>query len=237
MKLGQTTGPLVLRSETADALSCHRHSQSESSDMNSTIDTIVFDVGNVLLDWDPRHLYRQLIENEAEMEAFLSEICTPQWNVEQDRGRSWKTATEMLIAAYPDRAALITAFDERWEETVAGPIQGSVDILRSLSRAGIPLYAITNFSAEKFPLVETRFDFFELFLDIVVSGEEGTIKPLPRIFEIFCERNDRRPQQCLFIDDSALNVEGARTFGMATHHFTEPALLRADLRNRGFPLA
>lgn len=205
--------------------------------MNSNIDTIVFDVGNVLLDWDPRHLYRQLIDDELEMEAFLSEVCTPQWNVEQDRGRSWKTATEVLLASFPDRADLITAFDERWEETVAGPIEGSVEILRNLSQAGIPLYAITNFSAEKFPLVKAKYDFFELFLDAVVSGEEGTVKPLPKIFEIFCERNALRPQQCLFIDDSALNIEGAGAFGMATHHFTDPGRLSTDLMERGFPAA
>lgn len=201
--------------------------------MNSTIDTIVFDVGNVLLDWDPRHLYRKLIPDAAEMETFLAEICTPAWNMQQDLGRSWRVATDMLIEVFPEKAALIRAFDERWEETVSGPIAGSVALLQALGGAGVPLYSITNFSAEKFPLVKSRFDFFDCFLDIVVSGDERTVKPSPEIFEIFFDRNGCRPQQCLFIDDSELNIMGAQAVGMATHHFKSPEGLRNDLEARG----
>ena len=204
--------------------------------MNNIIDTIVFDVGNVLLDWDPRHLYRQLIADEREVEIFLSEICTPDWNVEQDRGRSWKTATDELIEEHPEKAHLINAFDERWEETITGPIAGSVDILRTLHSADVPLFSITNFSAEKFPLVQKRYDFFDCFRDIVISGEEKTIKPHREIFQIFFERSGCRPQQCLFIDDSAANIDGAKASGMEGHHFRTPEALASDLRNRGFPL-
>ena len=125
--------------------------------MTARIDTIVFDVGNVLLDWDPRHLYRKLFDDPAEMETFLAEICTPEWNVEQDRGRSWREATDLLIHEHPDKADLIQAFDRRWEETVAGAIHESVALLRKLHRADTPLYAITNFSSEKFPLVLERY--------------------------------------------------------------------------------
>ena len=204
--------------------------------MNNTIDTVVFHVGNVLLDRNPRHLYRKLIPDEAEMETFLAEVCTPAWNLQQDLGRSWKTATESLIGSFPEKAALIRAFDERWEETVAGPIMGSVALLRHLKQSGIPLYSITNFSAEKFSLMKQRFDFFDCFLDIVVSAEEKTIKPSRKIYDTFFERSGRRPEQCIFIDDSAQNIDGARAAGMATHHFDNPEDLAADLAGRGFPV-
>jgi len=204
--------------------------------MNNSIGTVVFDVGNVLLDWDPRHLYRKLIPDAGQMEAFLAEICTPAWNMQQDLGRSWKTATDSLIGTHPDKAALIRAFDERWEETVAGPIAGSVALLQSLSAGSVPLYAITNFSAEKFPLVTRQYDFFGCFQDIVVSGTEKVIKPGPEIYSIFFERSGRRPETCLFIDDSPANVAGARAAGMAAHHFTNPQNLRAELEALGLPV-
>ncbi len=203
--------------------------------MNS-IDTVVFDVGNVLLDWNPRHLYRTLFDDAAEMERFLSEICTPDWNLQQDLGRSWREATEVLIQRHPDKAPLIRAFDERWEETVAGPIEGSVALLRTLHAHGTPLYAITNFSDEKFPLVTARYDFFACFEGIVVSGTERTVKPAADIFHIFLERSGRAAAQCLFIDDSELNIAGAQAVGLATHHFRSPDLLRQDLAERGFPV-
>ncbi|MEM1044720.1 MAG: HAD family phosphatase [Pseudomonadota bacterium] len=202
----------------------------------NTIDTVVFDVGNVLLDWNPRHLYRKLIDDAAEMEAFLAEICTPDWNFQQDLGRTWHEATEILIRRHPEKASLIRAFDDRWEETVAGPIEGSVALLRTLHGKGTPLYAITNFSAEKFPLMTARYDFFACFEDIVVSGEERTCKPAAEIFDIFLERSGRNAGQCLFIDDSELNIAGAEAVGLNTHHFRSPELLRQDLAERGFPV-
>lgn len=207
-----------------------------TSGMN-TIDTVVFDVGNVLLDWNPRHLYRKLFDDAAEMEMFLSEICTPDWNFQQDLGRRWHEATEILIRRHPEKAALIRAYDERWEEMVAGAIDGSVALLRGLHANGTPLYAITNFSDEKFPLMTAQYDFFACFEDIVVSGTERTAKPAAEIFHIFLERSGRTAGQCLFIDDSELNIAGAQAVGFGTHHFRSPDLLRQDLAERGFPVS
>ena len=201
------------------------------------LDAIVFDVGNVLLDWNPRHLYNKLIDDQQERESFLSSVCTPAWNVQQDLGRTWKEGTDLLIAEHPDKADLILAFDHRWEETVSGPIDGSVSLLEDLHTAGVPLYSITNFSAEKFPIMRERYAFFDRFRDIVVSGEERMIKPSPEIYRLLADRAGLDLKACLFIDDSEINIAGARAVGMQVHHFTGPTRLHADLEARGYSVA
>ncbi|MEM8812224.1 MAG: HAD family phosphatase [Pseudomonadota bacterium] len=201
-----------------------------------TPDTIVFDIGNVLLDWNPRHLYRKLIVDESERERFLAEICTPDWNFQQDLGRSWKEAVDLLVSQHPDKANLIRAFDTRWDETVAGPITGSVAILEELYERGVPLFAITNFSSEKFDLTKRRYPFLRRFRDIVVSGRERTAKPGRAIFDVFLQRSGCRPEQCLFIDDSQLNVAMAQHVGMHAHHFEGPEGLSKALADHGFPI-
>jgi 2-haloacid dehalogenase len=194
---------------------------------------IVFDLGMVLIDWDPRHLYRKIFENEAEMEWFLAHVCTGAWNLEQDRGRPWPEAISEAMARHPDYAKHIHLFRERWMEMVPGAIPGSVAILEELHGKGRPLYALTNWAGDTFRETRARFPFLNLFRDIVVSGDERLIKPDPAIFEILTRRNGLNPEQCLFIDDSLKNVRGAEEAGWHGVHFTSPESLRANLAARG----
>jgi 2-haloacid dehalogenase len=197
----------------------------------------VFDVGNVLIEWDPRHLYRQLFADPARMEWFLAEVCTNEWNVEQDRGRAFADAVAERIAKFPDLAAEIRAYDERWPETVPGEIKDTVVLLESLRANGTRTFAITNFSAEKFPLAQQRFGFLNGFEGVVVSGEEKVLKPDPAIYRTLLERHGLAAGDCLFIDDSPKNVDGARAVGMHAHHFTAPAALAVELKRLGFPVS
>jgi 2-haloacid dehalogenase len=196
----------------------------------------VFDVGNVLIRWDPRNLYRKLIADEAEREDFLARICSPEWNLEMDRGRAFAEGVAERVALFPQHEALIRAFDERWLETLDGAVEEAVAILEELRAAGVKTYAITNFSREKFALTRTRYPFLDSFEGIIVSAHEQLLKPDPRIYALLCERHGLAPADCIFIDDNLANVEGARAFGMQGHHFKTAAGLRADLRQQGLPL-
>jgi 2-haloacid dehalogenase len=195
--------------------------------------TVVFDVGNVLLRWDPRYLYRKIFDDEAKMEWFLSTICTAEWNIEQDRGREWEEAVSLLIERHPDYEMPIRAFHERWHETVSGTIEESVSVLGRLREAGVPTYCITNFSGAKFTEARARFPFLSGFDGIVVSGEERLLKPQPEIYNLLLERYGLDAGDCIFIDDSRANVEGARAVGMHAIHFVEPLDLEAELRRYG----
>ncbi|MCC5618912.1 HAD family phosphatase [Nostoc sp. CHAB 5836] len=197
------------------------------------VDHVVFDVGNVLIEWSPEHLYRKLIPDAAERARFLAEICTPDWNLEQDRGRSWADAVAERIALFPQYAALIRAFDERWQETVPGEVPGSVALLEALRAADVPLYAITNFSAQKFAESRIRFPFLDRFRDVVVSAEERLLKPDPAIYHLLLDRNGLDAARCLFIDDSEKNVRGAEAVGMRAHHFRDATTLAVELRRLG----
>lgn len=195
---------------------------------------VVFDIGGVLIEWDPRHLYRKLFEDdERAMENFLSEVCSPGWNLEQDRGRAWEDAVRELTQRHPDKAELIAAYHLRWEEMVPGPIPGTPDLLRILKEQGTPLYAITNFSAEKLALARRRFDFLNLFEGMIVSGEERMVKPDPAIYRRLLGRYGLDAPETLFIDDVARNVEAARAVGMQALHFTGADVLRRDLAGLG----
>ncbi|HVV93791.1 MAG TPA: HAD family phosphatase [Hyphomicrobiales bacterium] len=195
--------------------------------------TVVFDIGNVLLRWDPRHLYRSLFDDEREMEWFLATVCDAAWNLEQDRGRPWREAVETRIAAYPQWERHIRAYDERWHETVAGPIDGSVAVLAALKAAGVPVYAISNFSAAKYDETARRFPFLDAFDGVVISGREGLVKPDPRIFRLFLERYRLDAGDCVFIDDSEANARAAQAIGMAAVHFRDGLDLAAALAALG----
>lgn len=196
----------------------------------------VFDIGNVLLDWDPRHLYRKVFDDHARMEQFLAEVCTPAWNIEQDRGRPFRDAVAELVAKHPHLDAEIRAFDERWVETVSGTIQGSVDLLAELQAKDVPTYAITNFSAEKFADAQRAWPFLGSFIDVIVSGEHRVLKPDPAIYRLLLDGNGLAAEACVFIDDSQKNVVGAQAVGMRALHFTGADRLREDLRGLGFPV-
>jgi HAD superfamily hydrolase (TIGR01509 family) len=194
---------------------------------------VVFDLGYVLLLWDPRFLYRDVFAGDEErMEWFLANICTSEWNIEQDKGRSFEDAVRILVAEHPHHAPHIHAYHERWHETLPGAIDGTVEILEELDGKGVPLYAITNFNGPKFRETQRRFDFLNRFRDVVVSGEVGMLKPDSRIFEHFLERNALAAADCLFIDDSHDNVVGAREVGLDAIHFNSPENLRLELYRR-----
>jgi 2-haloacid dehalogenase len=201
--------------------------------MNS-IQAVVFDLGGVLIDWNPRHLYRKMFNGDEEaMERFLSEICTSEWNARQDAGRSFAEATEELIARHPDQAGLIRAFFDRWPEMVAGAIEQTVEILAELKSAGREIYALSNWSAETFPHARKRFEFLGWFDFTVISGEIGLAKPGREVFDFLLEKTGRRAGECVFIDDSPVNVAAARELGFDAIHFRSPERLRDDLTNKG----
>ena len=195
--------------------------------------TVVFDLGGVLIEWDPRHLYRQLFDDRDEMESFLAEVTTAEWNAHQDAGRPWAEAVELLVAEYPERRELIEAFHRRWPEMLAGEIPGTVDVLADLSVAGVRLIALSNWSAEMFPVARERFDFLAWFEGIVISGEVGVNKPDQRIFEHLVQQFAIEPAATLFIDDSQANIEAAAALGFRVIHFTDAAALRHGLARLG----
>lgn len=192
----------------------------------------VFDIGGVLLDWNPRYLYRKLFTDEAAMEHFLTTVCTSEWNLQQDAGRTWAEGISELCGRFPEQAELIRCYDTRWEEMIPRVFEGTVELLQQLKRRG-PVYAITNFSAEKFAYSKTRWPFLTSFDGCVVSGECRMIKPEPAIYRHLCQQYGLEPARCLFIDDVQKNVDGARAVGMQAVRFESPEQLRAELAARG----
>jgi 2-haloacid dehalogenase len=201
--------------------------------IDSSVQAVVFDLGGVLIDWDPRHLYRSIFDGEEEMEAFLSTVCTPEWNAELDRGRSFEEMVELLRSEHPERRDQIEAYHLRWDEMLGESFEGSVRILRELHSAGYPLYALTNWSAETFHIAPERYGFLSLFEEIVVSGEVGVVKPDPRIYELLVERTGLEPCRTVFVDDLGENVRVAKEHGFIGVLFQEPGQLRRDLTDLG----
>jgi 2-haloacid dehalogenase len=192
---------------------------------------MVFDVGGVLLDWDPRHLYRKLIPDPLEMEWFLANVCTSRWHDGHDRGVSTAESCAVLAERWPAYAGLIWAWWERGEEMVAGPLDDGVALLRQVIDAGLTCYALTNMEAETYPLRRRRYEFLSWFAGTVVSGFEGIAKPDPQIYELMLARFDLDPKVTLFVDDREVNVVAAARVGMQAHLYTapEPVLARLGL--------
>ncbi|WP_114238363.1 HAD family hydrolase [Dyella sp. C9] len=182
--------------------------------MSMAIDTVIFDLGNVLIAWEPRLLYRKLFDNVDEMEWFLREVCNSAWNEQQDAGRPWAEATAVLRVRFPDYAPLIDAYHLRWVETLGGAMEETVALLEALKARGVRLLALTNWSQETFPIARQLYPFLQWFEGIVVSGEEQLIKPDPRIYRRLLERHAVDPATALYIDDSARNVAAAEALGM-----------------------
>jgi 2-haloacid dehalogenase len=204
--------------------------QSSVSAPTLTIETVVFDLGGVLVDWNPRYLYRQLIKDEKEIEKFLAEVCHSHWNEKQDAGRSFADGVEELLATHPQHENLIRAYFDRWSEMLGGAIQGTVEILEELhSEKRQRLFALSNWSAETFPYAKSRFEFLKLFENILVSGEEHLIKPDARFFALLSERYQVRADRTVFIDDVEKNVNAARALGFHAIQFTSPEDLRRNL--------
>jgi 2-haloacid dehalogenase len=194
----------------------------------------VFDLGGVLIDWNPRYLYRKLFDgDDAAMEHFLATVCTPSWNAQQDAGRCFAEACATLKLEHPGHAELIDAWIQRQEEMAPGPIAGTVEILGELRGRGVPLYALSNWSAETFPISLRRFEFLRWFKGVVLSGEVRLIKPDPRIFKLFFEAHAIDPGDAVYIDDLPSNVEAAAALGMHGILFTDPSALRSELVKLG----
>jgi 2-haloacid dehalogenase len=199
----------------------------------SNIKSVVFDIGGVLIDWDPRHLYRKIFTSEEEMERFLSEICTYEWNVQQDGGKLFSTATAELSARYPEYSDKIALYYGRWEEMLGGELNDTVDIFNELKSAGIPVYALSNWSHEAFPVAYERYDFMKKFDGIVVSGYEKLLKPDHAIYRVLMERYNVVPAESVYIDDNQVNADAAAELGFHSIHFHSAAELRQELRSLG----
>ena len=202
--------------------------------MSQAITTLIFDLGGVLIDWNPRHLYRKLLDDEAAIDDFLDRICTSDWNEQQDAGRSLEAATKSKVEEFPEKKELIEAYYGRWSEMLGGPIAGTVALLEELRRQqNYKLLALTNWSDETFPVAWERYSFLRYFEDILVSGREGLKKPDPAIYRLLLERNGLDPQGALFIDDNARNVAAAKKMGIKTIHFTSSGDFKNALEEKG----
>lgn len=197
--------------------------------MSAAIDHIVFDIGHVLIHYDPSLPFQRLIPDPEERRHFLETICTPAWNVEQDRGRAWAEAEAELIALHPECAGHIRAFRQHWLEMVPHAHAESVDIMLALIIEGRDVTMLTNFAADTFLEARERFSFLKAPRGVTVSGEVGLIKPQREIYELHAKSFGLEPAHTLFIDDVEANVEGARAAGWQAVHFTGPSRLRADL--------
>ena len=201
---------------------------------NSRIKAIIFDYGNVLIEWDPRYVYQNYFPNDPEgMEKFLQEIDFMGWNALQDKGRPFKEGVADLSAKFPQYSSLIQAYHDNWKDSIGRHFAGTVEIMKKLKRKGYPLYGLSNWSAETFPLMSDKFDFFQLLDDMVISGEVGYVKPEPEIYNILLEKIGKPAEECLFIDDSLPNILQANTMGFKTIQFISPEKLKDGLTQLG----
>lgn len=201
--------------------------------MKSKLTTIIFDLGGVLVDWNPRYLYRKIFSDEAKMEAFLRDVCHGAWNEKQDAGRSLLEATQELVVLHPEHETEIRAYYDRWPEMLGGAIEGTVRILEDLKKQGTHrLLALSNWSAETFPFAKERFPFLGLFETVLLSGQEKLIKPDPRFYALLSSRLGVNPAEAVFIDDVQKNIDAAQVFGLNTIRFQNPTQLEDELRGR-----
>ena len=198
-----------------------------------SIKTVVFDLGGVLIDWNPRYLYRKIFGTEDEVEHFLENICTSDWNAEQDAGRSFKEAVRLLQKKYPEYAIEIAAYDERWQEMLGPELTPTINVLKDVHKNGTQLFALTNWSSEKFRIAKPQFPFLELFENILVSGEVGLKKPDIAIFKLFLDKYRLTAATTFYIDDNLENVEVALSLGMQAIQFSSAQQLRNELVNIG----
>jgi 2-haloacid dehalogenase len=203
---------------------------------NPDIKAVVFDLGGVLLDWDPRHLYKKLIADPAEMADFLGQICTPRWHLAHDLGADTEQSCRELAATHPDRADLIMAWSKRSEEMIAGQLDDAIAVLADVKATGLQCLALSNMESDKFLLRRARYPFFGHLDGWVISGNEGVAKPDRKIFEILVARYDLEPAATVFVDDLAANVAVARELGMVAVQYFTADRLRRELRALGMPI-
>ena len=201
------------------------------------IDAAVFDLGGVLIDWDPRYVYRPLFDDPADMEEFLGSVCTADWHRAHDLGADITQSCEQLARRYPEHRDMIMVWAEHGEQMAAGQFDDTVQVLGDVKAAGVRCYALSNMEPDAFRVRRARFPFMDWFDAYVISGLEGVAKPDRRIFEILLRRHGLHPQACVFIDDQARNVDAARELGLVGLHFSSAARLRQDLSGLGLPVA
>ncbi|MDO6434448.1 HAD family phosphatase [Flavitalea sp. BT771] len=200
----------------------------------ATIDTVVFDLGGVLVDWNPDYLYKEIFPGEEERKWFLSNICTLDWNEEQDAGRTLKEGTEYLVRKYPEHEKYIRMYYDRWKEMLGGPIHETVEIFRHLKeKSKVRLYALTNWSAETFPIALELYEFLHWFDGRLVSGAEKIRKPSPDIYKLLIRRFDIDPSRAVYVDDNLRNVTPAKALGFYGIHFQSPGQFRQELEQLG----
>jgi 2-haloacid dehalogenase len=197
------------------------------------IGAVVWDVGGVLLEWEPRHLYRTLFDDADEMERFLTTVCTPEWHEDLDRGVPFEQSCAELAGRHPEYADMIWAWGRRREEMIVGPIDDAIAILRAVKARGVPCYALTNMEPDTYPVRAERYEFFGWFDGTVVSSYEGVVKPEPEIFRRLLARFDLDASSTLMIDDSPRNIETARSLDMQTVQFQSAQQLRSALERLG----
>ncbi|GAA3969899.1 HAD family hydrolase [Mucilaginibacter dorajii] len=198
------------------------------------INTIIFDLGAVLIDWNPHYMYRTIFDDEQEMLDFLANVCTSDWNEDQDAGRSLQEGTDLLVAKFPEHEANIRAFYSRWIEMLGEPFHGTVEIFRKLKKSNkYKIYALTNWSAETFPFAFARFDFLTWFDGVVVSGTEKMRKPTPAFYQVLLDRYQVNASEALFIDDNYRNVLAAEKMGIKSIHFKSAEELEVELNALG----
>ena len=194
------------------------------------INTVIFDLGNVLIDWDPRYLYRKLFNTDDEVEWFLENICDQDWNLKHDSGQLFSQGIFEKSKNFPEHIELIKAWYQRWEEMLGGTIDESVKILSELKEKRVFLYILSNWSAETYPIAEERFDFLSWFDGKIISGEEGIVKPDLAIYKLLIKRYNLNPHQTVFIDDKEENIKSAQLLGIHGIHFQNCPKLRQDLQ-------
>lgn len=198
------------------------------------INTIIFDLGGVLIDWNPDYLYTKVFQDPTERKWFYDHVCTADWNEEQDAGRSIQEATDLLIKQFPAQEENIRFYYNRWTEMLKGPIEGTVEVFKELKTSGrYKIYALTNWSAETFPIALERYAFLDWFDGRLVSGEEKTRKPFPDFYEKLLQKFSIDPTKALFTDDNPRNLLPATELGMKTIHFIHPEQFREDLTKLG----
>lgn len=200
--------------------------------MTQTITTIIFDFGGVLINWNPRNLYRRFFSDPQAMEDFLTETNFMEWNAQQDKGRPFAEGVAILSEQFPQYAHLIRAYRENWKESITGIIPGTVEILQTLKEKGYALYGLSNWSSETFPIVRDEFPFLNLFDGVILSGEVHLIKPDPVIYDLCLKMAGKPANECLFIDDSQTNIITANKMGFDTIRFDSPETLRSELEFR-----
>jgi 2-haloacid dehalogenase len=195
--------------------------------------TIIFDLGGVLVDWNPQHLFRKIFPDQEEMDFFLREVCSLEWNAQIDRGYPFKVAIAELTAEHPEYTDQINAYFDRWDEMISGSFPETVKILKEIKDAGYPLVGLSNWSGETLPRVAHQFEFLNWFDPLVLSGEVEMVKPDPDIYHYLLKEINREPGECIFIDDSEVNIQTAEKLGFEGIHFSSPQQLRDRLNQLG----